>query len=164
MKAAIPAADSKWPRFVFTDPNTNGAEPSRSPKTSAQRAQFDRIAQRGASAVRLDVVNLRGLQPRRRQRRAQHACWAGPLGTVSPLLGPSWLTAEPRTTASTESPSRSASLSRLSTTTPQPSPRTYPSAAASKVLQRPSGANIPHREVAMLLSGLSIKLTPAASA
>ena len=52
------------------------------------------------------------------------ACWAGPVGTVRPLLAPSWLTAEPRTTASTRSPSRAASASRLSTTTPQPSPRT----------------------------------------
>ena len=50
--------------------------------------------------------------------RRSTACCAGPLGTVCPLLGPSWLTAEPRTTANTGSPSRSASLSRLSTTTP----------------------------------------------
>ena len=33
MKPAIPAADSRWPRLVFTEPSTNGAEPSRSPKT-----------------------------------------------------------------------------------------------------------------------------------
>ena len=82
------------------------------------------------------------------------ACCAGPLGTVSPLLAPSWLTAEPRTTASTGSPSRSASVSRLSTTTPQPSLRTYPSAPASKVLHWPSGDSMPHREQAMLVSGL----------
>ena len=33
------------------------------------------------------------------------ASWAGPLGTVSPLLGPSWLTAVPRMSARTLSPS-----------------------------------------------------------
>ena len=41
------------------------------------------------------------------------------------------------------SPSASASLSRFSTRMPQPSPRTYPFAAASNVLHRPSGASIP---------------------
>ena len=66
------------------------------------------------------------------------ACAAG-LGAIRPLDRPSWLTAEPRTTASTRSPSRSASESRLSTTTPQPSPRTKPSAAASKAWHAPVG-------------------------
>ena len=37
-----------------------------------QRVEFDRVAQRGTGAVRLDVVDLRRLQPRRRQRRAQY--------------------------------------------------------------------------------------------
>ena len=40
------------------------------------------------------------------------------------------------------SPSASASLSRFKTTIPQPSPRTYPFAAASNVLHCPSGDNI----------------------
>ena len=33
-------------------------------------------------------------------------CWEGPFGAVSPLLAPSWLTALPRTTASTGCPLR----------------------------------------------------------
>ena len=37
----------------------------------AQGVEFDRVTQRGAGAVRLDVVDLRRLQPRRRQRRPQ---------------------------------------------------------------------------------------------
>jgi hypothetical protein len=77
---------------------------------------------------------------------------------------PSWLTAEPRTTANTRSPSRTASVNRFNTTTPQPSPRTNPSAAASKVLHRPSGENIPHDDSAIWVSGRSIRLTPPASA
>ncbi len=60
---------------------------------------------------------------------------------------PSWLTAEPRITASTRSPSATASARRLSTTTPQPSPRPNPSALASKVLQRPSGAMKPTLDI-----------------
>ena len=31
MKPVTPAADSRWPRLVFTEPSTSGAEPSRSP-------------------------------------------------------------------------------------------------------------------------------------
>src|SRR5690625_379215 len=34
MNPAIPEADSKCPRLVLTDPNTNGAEPPRSPHTA----------------------------------------------------------------------------------------------------------------------------------
>ncbi len=62
----------------------------------------------------------------------------GPLGAVNPLLAPSWLTALPRTSASTRWPLRSASASRSSTTSPTPSDQAVPSAAAANDLQRPS--------------------------
>ncbi len=92
------------------------------------------------------------------------ASCARPFGAVKPLDAPSWLTAEPRSTASTRSPAASASDRRLSTSAPQPSLRTKPSAAASKVLQRPSGASARVRETAMELSGDRIRLTPPAMA
>ncbi|PEH70630.1 hypothetical protein CRM91_05125 [Burkholderia ambifaria] len=63
----------------------------------------------------------------RRASRISAIC-AAVFGAVSPWLRPSWLTAEPAITASTGSPSASARDRRLSTTTAQPSPRTYPSA------------------------------------
>lgn len=74
------------------------------------------------------------------------------------------MTADPQITASTGSPSRSASARRFRTTKPQPSPRTYPSAAASKVLQRPAGDIIPDLEKAIGGNGESIRFTPPASA
>src|ERR1043165_531607 len=89
---------------------------------------------------------------------------AGPLGTVSPLLRPSWFTAELRMSARTLSPSAIASDRRLSTTTPQPSPRTKPSAAASNVLHLPSAANMRARLKLIEISGLSMRLTPPAKA
>ena len=89
---------------------------------------------------------------------------ASAFGAVTPLDRPSWLIADPRTTASTRSPSRTASDSRLSTTTPAPSPRTNPSAPTSKVLHRPSGDSIPMREMAIWVSGRSMTFTPPASA
>ena len=54
------------------------------------------------------------------------ACCAAPFGAVRPALRPSWLTAVPRITARTRSPSASASDNNFSTTMPQPSPRTKP--------------------------------------
>src|ERR1700743_1212432 len=107
-----------------------------------------------SAGFNLDDVNAGG----------SNACCAGPLGTVTPLLAPSELTAVPRTTARTRLASRSASSSRLSTTTPAPSPRTYPSADVSKVLHCPSGDSIPQREHAMLGPGLSSRLVPPTSA
>src|SRR4051812_13683266 len=62
------------------------------------------------------------------------------------------------------SPSRRASARRLSTTTPAPSARTKPSAAASNVLQRPAGDNMPKLENEIPHAGDKIKLTPPASA
>ncbi len=46
---------------------------------------------------------------------------------------------------------------------PQPSPRTKPLAAASKVLQRPSGESMPHFEIRTNGSGDRMTLTPPAS-
>ena len=62
------------------------------------------------------------------------------------------------------SPSESASARRLSATIPHPSPRTKPSAAASKALQRPSVAIMRALESMMNVLGERIKLTPPASA
>ena len=67
---------------------------------------------------------------------------AGPLGTVSPSPDPFWLTAEPLITPQMRSPSASASLRRFSITIPHPSPRTYPSAEASKGAHRPCDDSI----------------------
>ncbi|SKZ32681.1 Uncharacterised protein [Mycobacteroides abscessus subsp. abscessus] len=95
--------------------------------------------------------------------RAMTSFCAGAFGAVSPLDRPSWLVAEPRITAKTRSPSRTASVRRLSTTTPAPSPRTKPSAATSNALHRPRGESIPHLPSANWVSGCWMRLTPPAS-
>src|SRR5947207_297376 len=69
-----------------------------------------------------------------------------------------------RITAKMESPSLCASESLFKTTTPHPSPRTYPSALASNVLQYPSGDSILAWQKLMVRWGESIKFTPAANA
>src|SRR5436190_18148758 len=89
---------------------------------------------------------------------------AGPLGTVRPLLRPSWLMALPRMTARTRSPSAWASLRRFRTIVPQPSPRAKPSASASKVLQRPDAASIPVLQSTTVVTADRMTLTPPATA
>src|SRR5271154_573664 len=92
------------------------------------------------------------------------AIWAAGLGAISPLERPSWLTAEPQITASTRSPSRCASVNRLSTTTPAPSPRTNPSAAASNARHLPVGDSAPAWSKPRNTDGDNNMLTPAAIA
>ena len=71
----------------------------RSAEHGAKRPHLDRIAQRRAGAVRLDVADVAGATPASASAARITASCAGPLGAVSPLLRPSWLTAEPRMTA-----------------------------------------------------------------
>src|ERR1051325_6193284 len=66
--------------------------------------------------------------------------------------------------ASMLSPSATASDRRLSTTAPEPSPRTNPSADASNVLHLPSAARACDLERNTPIPGESIRLTPPATA
>ncbi len=89
---------------------------------------------------------------------------AGPFGAVSPLDAPSWLTAEPRTTARIGWPLRIASDWRSSTSMPTPSAQPVPSAASANDLHRPSAASPPCRSNSPNPSGEAITVTPPASA
>ena len=53
----------------------------------AQRIKLDRITQRRTRAMRLDVVDIRGLQPRRGQRLTQHRLLSRPTGHRLPTAG-----------------------------------------------------------------------------
>src|SRR3989304_1409884 len=55
-----------------------------------------------------------------------------------------------------------ASERRLSTTMPQPSPRTEPLALASKVLHRPSSASTCNFDIRIVESGRIMRFTPPA--
>ncbi len=70
---------------------------------------LDRVAQAGAGAVRLHGVDLGAVSRALARAWRMTRCCEGPLGAVRPLDAPSWLTAEPRTTARTGWPLRSAS-------------------------------------------------------
>ena len=53
---ATPAAVSRWPRFVFTEPMGNGVE--RFAQRFRERVRFDRIAHRRARAMRFNKSDL----------------------------------------------------------------------------------------------------------
>ncbi len=72
-----------------------------------QRLRLDRVTQRRTGAVRLDRVHIGGRPVRRSPGpRGSPAAGRGRSGAVRPLLAPSWLIAEPVTTASTWWPLR----------------------------------------------------------
>ena len=71
IRPAMPAAASVWPMLVFTEPTRSGS--ARGRRTRArQRVHLDRVAQRGAGAVRLDVVDGGGREAGVGERRADH--------------------------------------------------------------------------------------------
>ena len=87
---------------------------------------------------------------------------AKPLGAVKPLDRPSWFTA---VDASDTRPGgiRSASIAS-STKTPIASPRTYPSADASRVLHLPSGESIPAAKNVAVALCATMECAPHAAA
>ena len=72
MKPAIPAAASRWPRFVLTRADQQRRVlGTATTQHRAQRARFDRIAQQRSGAVGLDVVDhAAAASPRWRTRHA----------------------------------------------------------------------------------------------
>ncbi|GAB2758571.1 hypothetical protein GCM10027199_36140 [Amycolatopsis magusensis] len=97
------------------------------------------------------------------------ACWItrccdGPFGAVSPFDAPSWLTAEPRTTARISCPLRCASDSRSSTSTPAPSAQPVPSADSANERHSPSGDSPPCLLNSTMVVGLDMIVAPPASA
>ena len=97
---AMPAAASRWPILVLTEPTSSGWLGRRpGPKTApAPAPRWDRPARCRCRGPRHSRVGAAARPALARAARITASC-AGPLGAVSPLLRPSWLTAEPRITA-----------------------------------------------------------------
>ncbi|OEV18606.1 hypothetical protein AN221_21280 [Streptomyces nanshensis] len=98
-----------------------------------------------------------------RASRISFSC-EGPCGAVSPLLAPSWLTADPRTTARTRWPLRRASDSRSTRSVPAPSAHAVPSAPSAYDLARPSGASPRWRLNSVKENDVAISITPLTTA
>ncbi len=162
---AMPAAPSRWPMLVFTEPTSSGcsgdrSRPSAAPSAAASTGSPARVPVPCSSTYWTSA----GRTPARAQACRMTCSWARLLGAVSPSPPPSLFTAPPRITLCTTSPSRNAADSGLSTTRAPPSPRTYPLAAASKTRQRPSGDSAPKLPIAAVVSASRLRFTPPASA
>ena len=112
----------------------------------------------------LEEVDLLGHDPGRLARRGNDLLLRPPVRRSDPVLRPSLLTALPLITASIGKPAATASCRRRSTTTATPSPLPIPSALPLNGLQRPSGAARPAFESKTFSAGVSVRLTPAATA
>src|ERR1041384_2285831 len=88
----------------------------------------------------------------------------GPFGAVRPLDAPSWLIAEPRTTARIRWPLRCASDSRSTTRVAMPSDHPVPSASAENALHLPSGASARCFEASTKIDGVVITADAPANA
>ena len=137
--AAAPAPVSRWPTVDLTDPMTHcpGFQPS-SPHSSL------RLSNSTASPTGVPVAwhSIRsgkfGFHPARLYAERIARSWPS-LAGASRLPCMSFDTPAPHKTPWTVSPARSASVSRLRTKMPAPSPTTRPSAAASNGEHRPLG-------------------------
>ena len=128
--------------LVLTEPTSSGRSPGGPRRARPPARDLDRVAERRAGAVGLDVADLApASSPRVGQRRRGSPPPApGRWARSGRCCAPSWLTRRAADDRQDRGRRRAAaSDSRLSTTTPQPSPRTIAVGAASKVLQRPSG-------------------------
>ncbi len=124
-RPTTPAAPSRWPTLVFTEPTSSGSAAGRPAPSAAPRA----AASTGSPTLvpvpcSSTYCTRAGSMPARRQADLTTSSCARRSGTVSPAPPPSLFTALPRITQCTGSPSASAAASSLSTTKPPPSPRT----------------------------------------
>ncbi len=142
MSPAIPAQLSRCPMFGFTEPTAHGPpRPSPSARASAVNSTGSPSRVPVPCASTYETVSA-GTFARRSAWRTTSTCPSTPGALKPTLAAPSLLTAEPRITACTVSPSASARSRRLSRTAATPLPPTVPSARASKARQRPVGERI----------------------
>ncbi len=165
MTAAAPAAACGWPMLDLTEPSHSG----RSSVRPCPYVAMSACASMGSpSVVPVPCASTASTSavssPASARASRITRCCAGPLGAEMPLLAPSWLTAEPRTTASTGWPLRTASESRSSRSRPTPSDQLVPSAASANDLARPSGARPRWRLKSTNISGVPITAAPPARA
>src|SRR5438034_9659597 len=97
---AMPAAASRCPKLLFTDPTRHGPPPSgrpdprTAPSARASMESPSKVPVPWASTYRTHA----GDTPASRYASRSTASWDSRLGAMSPLVRPSWWTALPRIT------------------------------------------------------------------
>mmetsp|Transcript_10407 Transcript_10407/g.63538 ORF Transcript_10407/g.63538 Transcript_10407/m.63538 type:complete len:217 (+) Transcript_10407:12122-12772(+) len=161
-----PAAGSVCPVPDLPAVNTKGdrADVQEAPNTTALKAPTSMGSPKEVPVPCICTMSSScGGRPAKRRALRTASCWDGPFGAVKELLRPSWFTEVARNAANPSMPPREEELDQTNRET-QASPRTYPLAAASKVLHRPSNANMPALWNIDVVSGAKVKFTPAARA
>ena len=89
IRPAIPAALSKWPMLVFTEPTTSGRSATAAgAEHGAEGLDLDRVAQPRAGAVGFDVTDVGGGQAGVGQRGAEHGLLRRAVGSGQPVAAP----------------------------------------------------------------------------
>ncbi|RPK64483.1 hypothetical protein EES44_14855 [Streptomyces sp. ADI96-15] len=102
MMPATPAAAWVWPMFDLMEPSSRGRSAGRSCPYVASSAWASIGSPSGVPVPWPSTASMsEGASPPLASAWRMTRCWEGPLGAVRPLEAPSWLMAEPRTTAST---------------------------------------------------------------
>ncbi len=162
---ATPAAAWVWPMFDLMEPSSSGRSSGRSCPYVASSAWASIGSPRVVPVPCASTASTSSAEsPAVASAWRMTRCWDGPLGAVSPLEAPSWLMAEPRTTARTSWPLRRASERRSRTSMPTPSDQPVPSAASANALHRPSPARPPCRVNPKKFMGVDSTVTPPARA
>ena len=86
----MPAAASRWPMLVFTEPIQHGWSAGRPAESTAPSALASIGSPTGVPVPCASTYWIEaGSTPARRQASRTRASWAAPLGTVSPGVRPS---------------------------------------------------------------------------
>ena len=133
IKPAMPAAPSRCPMLVFTEPTRKRCWAGRcGRKDGGQGAHFDRVSQRRAGAVGFHVIEVGRRELGVGQRLSEDGLLGQGVGGGQSVAASVLIDGRAAEHGrGCESPAAWASDSRLSSTTPQPSPRTNPSASAA---------------------------------
>ena len=154
---AIPAAASRWPMFVFTEPRRRRPLRRTPLAQHGQRGHAPRWDPPGESPCRApprSSTSQTAATPALARASRSTASWARPFGAVRPPLRPSWLTAaapdhrEHRVAVALGRPTAASGRRRRSPRRDHSRPP-----RASNVLHRPSAAIIRAREKLIVTSG-----------
>ena len=76
----MPAADSRWPMLVFTEPIRSGwVRPASLAVDGGCRLHLDRIPQRGSRSMGFQIIHVSGRYTRSRKRLSDHASLRWPV-------------------------------------------------------------------------------------
>ena len=160
IKPTIPDAGSVWPTNDFAPEITNARW--RGSKNTALAAPTSIGSPKEVPVPCSSIPSIDEKSKTLTERRALRItlCCEGPFGAVSELDLPSWFVADPPICAVLTLSIEFSPTSKFMNNAAQASPRTYPSALASKTLHLPSLDSIPALLNISVVTSLKVTLDP----